>query len=209
MTLDLRIGATLTGQRPAPARLVFTDPPWIYSQAVGAKLAADHYAGLSTAEAAEHVRAAAEWAAPGARMVLWCTFPLLAEWMSQDAGPWHYKTGGAWLKQGGIGQGYHWRGDAEIALVYVRRGAGAGRPHETIRNGHASPRGRHSVKPDGWQRAMIRAWTEPGDHVLDLFAGLGSVAAAARAEGRRYTGWEIDPVRHAAALVALRAAGVP
>jgi DNA modification methylase len=136
---------------------------------------------------------------PGARMVVWCTFPLLAQWMAADLGRWRYVTGGAWCKTGGIGQGYHWRGDAEVALVYVDRRAPAGRPHATIRSGHTSKRGKHSAKPIAWQRSMIRAWSRPGDLVIDPFAGLGSVGVAASIEARRYLGWELDPARHAVA----------
>lgn len=214
--IDLRCGGTLTGiwqgalaGQPTPAAdLVMADPPWSYSLNLGEKLPADHYAGLSTADIAAHVREAASYAREGARLALWCTFPLLAEWMAHDLGAWQYKTGGGWLKQGGTGQGYHWRGDAEVVLVYVRRGAGSGRPLEVIRNGHASKRGKHSAKPIGWQRAMIRAWSPPGGLVLDMYAGLGSVAVACAVEGRRYIGWEIDPVRHAEACDAVRAVAV-
>ena len=49
-------------------------------------------------------------------------------------------------------------------------------------------------------REWLRAWTDPGDLVVDVFAGLAPLARACLAEGRRYVGAEIDPVRHASAL---------
>lgn len=52
-------------------------------------------------------------------------------------------------------------------------------------------------------REWIRAWTDPGDLVVDVFAGLAPLARACYAEGRRYVGAEIDPERHALALVRL------
>ena len=54
----------------------------------------------------------------------------------------------------------------------------------------------------GWQAEMIRRWCPPGDLVLDLYAGMGSVARATlrAGEGRRYVGAEIDEGRHRAAL---------
>ena len=45
----------------------------------------------------------------------------------------------------------------------------------------------------------LERWTAPGDTVLDLFAGLGSVAVACLHTGRRYVGAEIDPDRFEAA----------
>ena len=39
-----------------------------------------------------------------------------------------------------------------------------------------------------------------GAKVLDLYAGLGTVAEACALEGRRYVGAEVDPDRHARAL---------
>jgi len=48
----------------------------------------------------------------------------------------------------------------------------------------------------GW----IERWTDPGDLVVDLFAGMAPVALACVATGRRYIGAEADPVRHRQAL---------
>ena len=50
-------------------------------------------------------------------------------------------------------------------------------------------------------RGWLRRWTDPGDLVLDLYAGLGSVAVACALEGRRYIGAEIDPERHRRAVL--------
>lgn len=199
--IDLRCAPAGTGEPPeGRADLVIADPPWSYRMPLGEKLPTDHYDCIDTREIAAVLRALGDWCRPGARMAVWCTFPLIAEWMRQDLGRWRYTTGGAWCKRGGIGQGYHWRGDAEVVLVYVDGRAPAGRPRETIRSGHVSKRGRHSAKPIAWQRDMIRAWSRPGSLVIDPFAGLGSVALAALAEGRDYLGWEIDPDRHAQAV---------
>jgi adenine-specific DNA-methyltransferase len=186
-----------------PADLVIADPPWSYRQEEGNSVAADHYAGLPIAQIRAHLTRCGEVARPGARMMLWATFPLLPEVMADgwhQLGGWRLVTGASWHKEGGMGQGFHARGDAEIALLYVREGGGAGRPRETISNAHSSPREQHSRKPVDLQRAWIRAFSDPGALVLDPYAGLGSVAAAAAIEGRRYVGAEIDPTRHADAL---------
>jgi DNA modification methylase len=49
-------------------------------------------------------------------------------------------------------------------------------------------------KPVGLLRQYIEASSLPGDLVLDPFVGCGSTAVAARLTGRRFLGFEIDPV---------------
>lgn len=47
-------------------------------------------------------------------------------------------------------------------------------------------------------RYCIANFTNPGDLVLDIFAGLGTSLAAARDLGRKYLGYELRPVIHTA-----------
>ena len=47
---------------------------------------------------------------------------------------------------------------------------------------------------------MLRVWSHKHDTILDIYAGLGSVARACRAESRHYIGAEICPVRHRSAI---------
>ena len=207
--IDLRCAdiTDVIASLPEPcARLIVADPPWAYSQREGVSAAEDHYPGLTIAQIVEHVELCATVALPGARLALWITWPLLGEFLGAYlAQPrrWRYVTGGAWGKVGRMGQGYHWRGDSEAVLLFAAPGA-TGRPDEAISNFHPSPRTEHSRKPVDWQRAWLRAWTRPGDTVLDLYAGLGSVASACAIESRRYIGAEIDPTRHADAVALIR-----
>jgi site-specific DNA-methyltransferase (adenine-specific) len=46
---------------------------------------------------------------------------------------------------------------------------------------------------------IIRAYSLPGDVVLDAFCGSGSTCAGALLTGRRYIGIELDPEYHLAA----------
>lgn len=48
-------------------------------------------------------------------------------------------------------------------------------------------------KPEKLVERVIRASSNPGDLVLDPFAGSGTTAVVARRLGRRYLGFEIDP----------------
>ena len=47
-------------------------------------------------------------------------------------------------------------------------------------------------KPEPLLRWLVRTYSNPGDLVLDPFAGSGSTGRAALAEGRRFIGWDSD-----------------
>jgi N6-adenosine-specific RNA methylase IME4 len=189
------------------AGLVHADPPWSYRSAGvprggpnnnGGNVAV-HYDSLTDPDIAAHIRHAASHARPDAYMLLWCTWPKLAEWMGQDVTPWRYITGGSWHKTGMCsGIGYHVRGNSEPWLLYA-----LGKPRPVTRdlsNAVTSPRQEHSEKPAAWLETMIRALCPEDGAVFDLYAGLGPCAVAARDAGRSYVGAEIDPERHAQAL---------
>jgi site-specific DNA-methyltransferase (adenine-specific) len=59
-------------------------------------------------------------------------------------------------------------------------------PHKRV-NGHPC------VKPLALMRWLVRLVTQPGDLVLDPFAGSGTTGMACKAEGRRFIGIELDP----------------
>jgi N6-adenosine-specific RNA methylase IME4 len=184
------------------AALVHADPPWSYDNASCQGTATDSYDTISMGEIAGHVGAAHEAANDNAYMLLWCTFPKLAEWMGAACeSPWAYKSGGAWAKADGFGVGYHWRGDSEPALLYTK-----GNPRPVTKNASnlcIHPRTRHSEKPETWLCDLLEAWTNPGDLVLDLYAGLAPMARACKATGRDYIGAEIDEERHRHAMAKL------
>ena len=46
---------------------------------------------------------------------------------------------------------------------------------------------------------LILDFTDPGDLILDPFAGSGTTGVAAVRLGRRFVGWEKDPKYHAIA----------
>ena len=197
------------------ARMVFVDPPWTYSNSGDkTRSAASHYPCLTMDDIVRHVRSSYECAADDAYMVVWATFPLLAEWMAvatPENIQWTYVTGGALAKTGAPGSGFHWRGNAEPILIYKK---GKAKPCNTklLRSTHVSEQHRglgkrrggealaHSEKPIGYQANMIEVWSNPGDLVLDVYAGLCSVGRACQRTGRRYIGAEIDEVRYRSAV---------
>ncbi len=194
--------------------MVFVDPPWTYSNSGDkTRSAASHYPCLTMSDIVRHVRSSYDCAADDAYMVVWATFPLLAEWMSVSTPEdikWTYVTGGAWAKTGAPGSGFHWRGNAEPILIY-RKGKPKPCTTKLLRSTHVSEQHRgkhsksgealaHSEKPIAYQANMIEGWSNPGDLVLDVYAGLCSVGRACKRTGRRYIGAEIDPVRYRSAV---------
>ena len=94
--------------------------------------------------------------------------------------------------------------DPEVFLVFIKPGPieqnqaelqGADSIERALH--HSSPRNnksRHRYQaPLGVIKALIRCYSQPGDLVLDLFAGGGTTLVAARELGRRVIGYEIDP----------------
>ena len=186
--------------------LIVADPPWHYSQAPGHSANPEnHYETTTDAQIAQVLADAYKVAAPAARLALWSTWPKLQQWTDavSDIGKnwrWRYVSGGAWTKTGGSpGTGFHWLGQSELVLLFCK-GQKLCTVWGPLTNAHTSPRQRHSEKPWQWMAGWIERWTEPGDLVLDLYAGMAPVARACVATGRRYLGAELDPVRHRQAI---------
>ena len=92
----------------------------------------------------------------------------------------------------------------ETALVFLREPLPPLRPEEAPRcwcvaagyddDGEAARWGSHpNHKPFTVLEALLRAWTLPGQLILDPFAGSGSIPAAALRLGRRAACLEIEP----------------
>ena len=64
------------------------------------------------------------------------------------------------------------------------------------------------MKPSDWMDGWIDRWTEPGDTVVDLFAGMAPLAVSCLRTGRRYVGAEIDPKRHRQAIDRIALSGI-
>jgi len=59
--------------------------------------------------------------------------------------------------------------------------------------GGRTPRLHTTQKPLELMRALVADFTDPGDLVLDPFAGSGTTGVACRMLGRRFIGWEQNP----------------
>ena len=204
--------STLISYITQPVDLVHADPPWSYNNAVGSggnAKASRHYDVMSMLHICNDLQAAYGVAADNSYLALWCTLPLLAEWMGQGISKhmigrfhWQYITAAVWHKTGQLGVGFHVRGDAEICLIYKK---GKPKPKAPARSNHWSERNRgHSIKPKVGLKHINEMGTHAGETVLDLYAGASaSMAICCRELGRHYMGAEADPVRHKEALTVL------
>ena len=200
------------GERPC---VIWSDSPWSYSAGIpGHGRMGEHYDGLSVAQIAEHHAAVYDVAGDDCYLAMWATWPFIRQALLEVAGPWEFLSGGCWAKTGQVGTGYHWRSQSEPLLLHRKGKPRPWRMAPVLRGAHIEHREwngdvRHSEKPVEWMADCVAAWCPPGGLVLDLYAGLGSVARAVRraGEGRRYVGAEIDPERHAGALALLAQKG--
>ena len=180
------------------ARLVVADPPWQYDRSSGSGCAANHYDCPSMGDIVTALDMAYACCAEDAYLVTFATWPMLADFvLRMQQGRWAYVSGGSWHKTGGMGVGYHWRGNSEPVLLWRK---GTPKPQATIGNAWAAPRLRHSEKPVSLLVDILTAFSSPGDLVLSVYSGMCPEARAAKMTGRRLIGAEVDPARHEMAL---------
>lgn len=233
--LAWHVAAAVRDERASRPVLVVADGPWTYRNR-GAGLngtAAAHYETGGVEAVADDLRLAYEIAEPNARLLLWITWPIVVEcltskgakWLDEDRVGWRALSGGhrdtdprdldddievvAWRKTSGTGIGFHWRGDGEPAILFVKPGKGRRINDRSVfaTNCYAGDRTDHSEKNSAHLATLIRKWTRPGDTILDLYGGLAPTARAVHAVGDRVL-WTTEPddKRRREALDALAAA---
>lgn len=123
-----------------------------------------------------------------------------------------YVRAGIWVRLGTMPQITGDRPGAGYEAITVAHPSGrkswngGGRPavwsHPLERDNRTHP----TQKPISLMDALVRDFTDPGDLILDPFAGSGTTGVAAIRNGRRFIGWEKDPKYHAIAMKRLSAA---
>jgi hypothetical protein len=202
------VSVLLASLPPGSAGLVHADPPWSYRNEGVNGAAAGHYGTTGMAGIVRVLDEAYDVAAPDTYLLCWATLPLLAEWFASSSRlRWRYVSGGAWGKTGRVGAGFHWRGDAELLLLYAKGSPVPGRG--VLSNFYAGERGTHSEKPLPWLVECVSHFAVPGGVVVDLWAGTAPVARACGTLGLRYSGAEVDEARHRVGLALLGSVGVP
>ncbi len=92
----------------------------------------------------------------------------------------------------------------EVALIFTREAPENPKPEDPALpfsvvagyddDGEAARWGNHpNHKPFGVIEPLVRTWSRPGDLIVDVFAGSGSIPAAALKLGRRAWCCELDP----------------
>lgn len=88
-----------------------------------------------------------------------------------------------------------WNGGGKSSVLVFSK-------HDPERRGAPHP----TVKPLRLMRRVVELYTDPGELVVDLYAGSGSTGIACLQLGRRFVGFERDPAHAAGAREALAAA---
>jgi site-specific DNA-methyltransferase (adenine-specific) len=150
---------------------------------------------------AERAAAAREFARVVRRwVVVFCQVEAASSWREAlAAAGLVYRRTGVWVKPDGMpqysgdrpGMGYEslviahapgrsiWNGGG-------RHGVWTFNKNEPTRHGH------QTQKPLVLMEALVRDFTDPGDLILDAFAGSGTTGVAAKRLGRRFVGFERD-----------------
>lgn len=165
---------------------------------------------IRNAAAHEFARVTRRWA------LVFCQAEAVAAWRDAlTSAGLVYRRACVWIKRDGQpqlsgdrpGQGHEsivvahapgksrWNGGGKLGLYDYSKGHEGGRAslHPT-------------EKPLRLMEALVADFTDPGDLVLDPFAGSGTTGVAALKNGRRFMGSELSPEYHAVALKRLQAA---
>jgi len=124
----------------------------------------------------------------------------------------NWKRSCIWVKPDGMPQLTGDRPGMGYESIACAHGDGASRwngggSHGVFKVSKSDDRTGHPTqKPIALMEKLIRLFTDPGDLILDPFAGSGTTGVAAIRLGRRFIGWEKDPKYHAIALKRLKAA---
>jgi site-specific DNA-methyltransferase (adenine-specific) len=155
----------------------------------------------------EAVRVARRW------VVCFCPLEMLGDYKRAahaiDERVW--VRGGVWIKPDVLPQmsgdrpGQPGEGIAIMHRTGRKRWNRGGHPARWTFNVCHDDRVHSCQKPLDLMRALVRDFTDPGELILDPFAGSGTTALACLVEGRRFLGCEVMPATHATALERLRA----
>lgn len=149
-------------------------------------------------------------------LLVFCTIEGVAAWRDAiEAGGLRYKRAMPWVKPDSAPQ-FNGQGPAHCCEVIVAAwcGEGVSRWNGGGKRGAffhscqpADRTGKHPTeKPRLLMEELVRDYTQPGDLVVDPYAGSGTTGVAALRHGRRFAGAEMNPDYHALAAGRLRIA---
>lgn len=150
-------------------------------------------------------------------VLAFCQAEAVGDWrLAMVAGGLAWKRSCIWVKPDGQpqltgdrpGMGYE-----SIACAHRtglgRSGWNGGGQHgvftcTTMSDPRAMRSGHPTQKPLALMEKLVRLFTDPGETILDPFAGSGTTGVAAIRLGRNFIGWEKDPKYHAISLRRLK-----
>lgn len=151
-------------------------------------------------------------------MIFFCDELSFGLWVAAiESGGCEYVRKGTWVKDDAMPQMSGDRpctGTEEIVIAHVPRESGRlrwnGGGRSAVYRGNAQERAvvrEHPTQKPIWlMEALVRDFTDPGETILDPFAGSGTTGVACKRLGRNFIGWERDPHYHAIAVKRIAAA---
>lgn len=148
-----------------------------------------------TAVAAQMARVSRRW------LLAFCQAEAVAAWRSSFlAGGAIWRRACVWIKPDGMpqltgdrpGMGYESLAAAHRKGKSRWNGGGKHGVYTVSKNSQVEATGHQTQKPIALMESLIRDFTDPGDIVVDPFAGSGTTGVACIRLGRRFIGWERD-----------------
>lgn len=152
--------------------------------------------------AAEMARVARRW------ILVFCQAEAVGDWrITLETAGAKFKRACVWIKPDGQpqltgdrpGMGYESIVAAHAPGKTRWNGGGAHGVFSCSVNTNIDRTGHPTQKPVALMERLVALFTDPGDLILDPFAGSGTTGVAAIRNGRRFLGWERDEKYHAIA----------
>lgn len=192
---------------------VITDPPyseWVHTQhMVGGGSRRDGSArykdlGFGALSSSAMAAAAEQFARVSRRwVVVFCAAEMVGDWREAlTTRALDHVRVGVWVKGGATPQFSGDRpapGFESIEIAHPRGRKtwnGGGRHAVWLADVPRGDRHHTTEKPLDLMEALVRDFTDPGELILDPFAGSGTTGVACKRLGRRFLGWERDPKYH-------------
>ncbi len=141
-------------------------------------------------------------------VLVFCSLEMISDWRrALEAGGLQYIRTAAWRKVGGAPQFTGDRPAVAIEAIVIahpkgrKKWNGGGKhgfyEHPIVLNrGGVETRCHTTQKPLQLLAEIVGDFTDPGDLILDPFAGSGTTGIACRQLGRSFIGWELDSNYH-------------
>jgi site-specific DNA-methyltransferase (adenine-specific) len=195
----------LTWLRSLPdgcANCIITDPPWDSleehrARGTTTRLTNEWFETQTIEYIREVLLETYRVAAPASHMYVIADYVSAFRLEPHKLAPWHFWKGLVWDKVS-LGMGYHYRAQYEIVLL-LEKGKSKRQLHnravpDVIRCKKLKGKGLYPTeKPLELLELFILQSTDPGELVIDPFAGSGSTGVAALGLGRRFQGVDVNP----------------